>query len=235
MEEQLPSKLQRVLHVLSLIQSGARLNAVNIAAEVGVSRRTIFRDVNLLRDSGIPIFFDDAWDSYRIDPAFRLPRLGQFTEDEIGLLVLAAQTSQLHDSPDLSKLLRRALFRFINSLPIETKNAGSTVVDYSACVSTIARPIDANVVSVCIQGIQRQLQLRLQIDGKEENDEVQLAPWHLLRRSDDWSILGRTMPDGKNCKVNLQRIKAAIVTNVSFERPLNVKLRHLVSFNFPDY
>ncbi len=235
MEEQLPSKLQRVLQILSLIQSGVRLNAGNLAAEVGVSRRTIFRDVNLLREAGIPIYFDEAWDSYRIEQAFRLPRLGRFSDDEIGLLILAAQTSPLHDSPDLSKIIRRAVVRLLASLPEEGKHAGATIVDYSTYVSVTARPIEANIISACVQGIQRQRQLRLHLTGVAGNGEVQLAPWHLLRRDDDWSLLGRKMPEARNCKVNLQRIETATLTDESFERPLNIKLRHLVSPNFPEF
>ncbi len=46
-----------------------------------MSRRTIFRDLDVLRASGVPVLFDDEHGSYRIPSAYYLPPTN-FTADE---------------------------------------------------------------------------------------------------------------------------------------------------------
>jgi hypothetical protein len=57
---------QRLLKLVSLLESGAVLTGETLAQLLGVCRRTIFRDVKLLRAANIPIYFDLAHQSYRI-------------------------------------------------------------------------------------------------------------------------------------------------------------------------
>ncbi|MCA8988387.1 MAG: WYL domain-containing protein [Planctomycetaceae bacterium] len=76
--------MARVLSVLNLIQSRGRYNAKAIAEELEVSERTVFRDLEVLEFSGVPWFFDEHDQCYRVRPDFRFPTLTLTEEEALG-------------------------------------------------------------------------------------------------------------------------------------------------------
>lgn len=76
--------MARVLSVLNLIQSRGRYNARAIAEELEVSERTVFRDLEVLEFSGVPWFFDERDQCYRVRPDFRFPTLALTEEEALG-------------------------------------------------------------------------------------------------------------------------------------------------------
>lgn len=74
-------RMARVLGVLSLIQSRGRWNARAIADELGVSERTVYRDLEVLEFAGVPWFFDESAQCYRLRSDFKFPTLA-LTDDE---------------------------------------------------------------------------------------------------------------------------------------------------------
>ncbi len=60
------ARIHRLLQRIGLLQVGRGYNAESLALECGVSRRTIFRDLEVLRQSGIPLAFDERQQIYCI-------------------------------------------------------------------------------------------------------------------------------------------------------------------------
>lgn len=52
-------RLERLLRLVNLLQSGRQFNTRELSEILGVSRRTIFRDINLLQDCGVQIQFSE--------------------------------------------------------------------------------------------------------------------------------------------------------------------------------
>ncbi len=89
-------RLERALTIVQVIQSGAVTSVAALAEQIGVSRRTIFRDLGLLARVGLSHHFDR--DSNRLSlsaPSLALPM--SLTNDEIVALLLA--TRMLTDCP----------------------------------------------------------------------------------------------------------------------------------------
>jgi predicted DNA-binding transcriptional regulator YafY len=57
-------RLGRIVRIIVMLQAGVRCNALRIAAEAGVHRRTVFRDFAALRSLGFPVSFDAATGCY---------------------------------------------------------------------------------------------------------------------------------------------------------------------------
>lgn len=57
---------QRLLKLVSLLESGAVATGDSLAQSLGVCRRTVFRDIKLLRAANIPISFDMSHGTYYI-------------------------------------------------------------------------------------------------------------------------------------------------------------------------
>jgi predicted DNA-binding transcriptional regulator YafY len=82
-------RLARILRVLRLVDSPGRLNADQIAGELGVSRRTVLRDIKTLEFAGVPIFYDRNRNSYEIrsDYGLTVPKLT--TSEIVGQTIAA--------------------------------------------------------------------------------------------------------------------------------------------------
>lgn len=55
-----------MLRLVTMLQSGRKLTVKQLAEEFEVSRRTIFRDLNMLELARIPYYFDASDSSYKI-------------------------------------------------------------------------------------------------------------------------------------------------------------------------
>ena len=64
-------RLARVLRVLQLIQGPGNWNAQTIARKLGCSERTVYRDLQALSAAGVPWYFDEYSQSYRIREGYR--------------------------------------------------------------------------------------------------------------------------------------------------------------------
>jgi predicted DNA-binding transcriptional regulator YafY len=66
-------RLARVLRILQLIQGPGQWNAQTIANELECSERTVYRDLQTLTAAGVPWYFDDFSQSYRIRSGYKGP------------------------------------------------------------------------------------------------------------------------------------------------------------------
>ena len=82
------SRISRVIKLLTVLQSGRRYSVGELIEQTGVCRRTIFRDLNVLQEIGIPYSFDEKHGGYGIDPQFFLPSLDLNLQEALALLML---------------------------------------------------------------------------------------------------------------------------------------------------
>lgn len=87
------SRLARILRVLEMIQGRARYGAKEIAAELEVSERTIFRDLVVLELAGVPWFYDEEDRRYRVRPGYNFPALNLDDGELIGQATAAVLTT----------------------------------------------------------------------------------------------------------------------------------------------
>jgi len=66
------SRISRIVQILTALQSGHYYTAEDLARLVGVSRRTVFRDLKELTAISVPYHFDTGKGGYHIDPEYFL-------------------------------------------------------------------------------------------------------------------------------------------------------------------
>ena len=81
-------RISRLVQLIGLLQAGRHENADTLAAQCKVSRRTIFRDLDLLRISDVPVLFDDEHGSYRIPSNYYLPPTNFSADEALAVLLL---------------------------------------------------------------------------------------------------------------------------------------------------
>jgi len=81
------NKFDRIIATLILLQSKRRITATTISERFDISLRTVYRDINTLKNAGIPIIGDPGI-GYSILEGYRLPPI-MFNEEEMASLLTA--------------------------------------------------------------------------------------------------------------------------------------------------
>ena len=97
----------RVLQILRHLQSGSGFNVQELAGRLDVCRRTVFRDLSLLRDAGIQLVFDAERECYRLAPSNDLLVMPELDADELTTLVTAVHLSMLQGIPAVATCCAR--------------------------------------------------------------------------------------------------------------------------------
>lgn len=108
-------RADRLFQIVQLLRRGRIITAAELAQELEVSPRTVYRDVQDLISSGVPIE-GEAGIGYTMPRGFDLPPL-MFDEDEIEALVLGARMVEAWGDPLLAKRARAMLSKVENVLP----------------------------------------------------------------------------------------------------------------------
>lgn len=101
-------KTQRLLSILTLLLREKKVSARDLATKFGVSTRTIYRDINILEESGIPIVtFEGATGGIGILENYKLDK-NVFTSDEISTLLMSLNILMTSiDNPDWTYTLEK--------------------------------------------------------------------------------------------------------------------------------
>lgn len=116
------SRAQRLLDLVQLLRGHRRAVAgVTLADALGVSLRTLYRDIDTLRGQGAPID-GEAGVGYVLRPGFMLPPL-MFSEEEIEALVLGSRWVSERADGLLGKAARNVLAKIGAVLPDDLKDS----------------------------------------------------------------------------------------------------------------
>lgn len=121
----MPSRAARLLQLLdTLRRRRTPVTGDALADDLGVSLRTLYRDIATLREQGAAIEGDPGV-GYVMKPGFLLPPL-MFSADELEALLLGARWVSLQPDPELAQAAQSALARVASTLPTDTRLALET-------------------------------------------------------------------------------------------------------------
>lgn len=112
-------RADRLFQLVFLLRRGPITTARNLARELQVSERTVYRDIQALSLSGVPVE-GEAGVGYILRREFELPPL-MFTGDEAKALVLGARIVQAWGDPALQQAARRVLDKVSAVTPPEVR------------------------------------------------------------------------------------------------------------------
>jgi len=216
------SRITRLLKLIGLLQSGRGYNAHALAQECGVSRRTIFRDLDVLRLAEVPLQFDPVEQHYRIPGLSFLPPTN-FTPDEaLSLLVLCynlgtssgipfhapAHSAALKLESALPERLRQYLREATSAVHLRlnatTRSAGAAPF-YQQLIDAIAQ---RRCVRIAYDNFS---------DGKVFS--TRLSPYRLLFSRRSWYVFGRSSFHRQTRTFNVGRITKLKLLDERFQFP----------------
>ena len=122
------SRIYRLLRLITLLQSGRGYSADDLARELEVSRRTVFRDLNMLEMAHIPYYYDAESTGYRISRHFFLPPINLTLTESLAILLLTGRLRSAGPLPLMSHAARAAI-KVESSLPESVRRHVGTVLD----------------------------------------------------------------------------------------------------------
>jgi len=125
------SRIYRLLKLICLLQGGRGGSANRLATELSVSRRTLFRDLNMLELAGIPYYFDETRGGYGISPHFFLPPINFTLSEALAILAIARQIRNETNLPLLGEC-RKAALKLESSLPAPLREHVGSILDHVA-------------------------------------------------------------------------------------------------------
>jgi len=225
------SRLYRVLKLLTLLETGRPYNADQLAEACGVSRRTIYRDLNALEAAGIPVFFDRATGRYRLHETGLMPAVNLRMEEALALVLLASDLGRTGGLP-LLEPARDAAAKLEASLPLGMR----------AMIEGLARTTTLRATPTARhRGLQPTLRLvqdairrcqpldAVYISFHDEGQiRTRLAPYWLLFSERAWYVIGRSSRHGEVRTFKLGRFKRLAPAEGRFTRPKGLSLeKHL--------
>jgi predicted DNA-binding transcriptional regulator YafY len=110
------SRSERLLDLIQIMRRHRRpVAGAALAAELGVSLRTVYRDVRSLAVSGVPID-GEAGIGYVLRPGYTLPPL-MFNDEEVEAIVLGGRMVAATADPRLARAAQDALAKIAAMLP----------------------------------------------------------------------------------------------------------------------
>jgi len=215
------SRISRIVQLLTTLQSGQAYGPDKLAGLLGVSRRTVFRDLKELAVVGVPHRFDTRAGGYKIDPKFFLPPIDLNLQEALSLLLLVHKGCNHLPIPFKNSALLGGL-KIESNLPANLKRYCNTALQHVSILPMAHAPAEH------LDKLFGQLQIAMRKSKKarmlyrslfEDGDiEVTLHPYHLMYNRRAWYILGFSEMHNEVRTFKLNRIKNLTVLEKCFLR-----------------
>lgn len=179
------ARIARLLKIVTLMQTtlgGCR--AEWLADQVGVSRRTIFRDLETLRLAQVPLTFDDSTGKHRVGN-YCLPDV-----QDVVWLVAACELSLLSTSPEV----RDAVERFTSQLPAQCREEIDSLLagcEFEPLETDLEdQPLES--VQALMKAVRQRMCVQVEYVDGDETIQTKLSPYRLVVFTDGWSVIGRS-------------------------------------------
>ncbi|MBB4686021.1 helix-turn-helix transcriptional regulator [Amycolatopsis jiangsuensis] len=214
----------RLLTALLLLQNRGRMTAEELAAELEVSVRTVYRDIEALSASGVPVYADRGRNGgYQLVAGYRT-RLTGLTEEEAQSLSLAGLPSAAAEL-GLGTVLAAAQLKLSAALPPELRGrAGRIAERFHLDVPGWHRGIESlPVLSAVADAVwsARRIRVRYERWGPSEVERT-LEPLGLVLKAGNWYLAARCA--GADRTYRISRIRELTELGGHFERPADFDL-----------
>ncbi len=180
-------RADRLFQIIQILRRGGLTTAAQLACELEVSARTIYRDIQDLMGSGVPIE-GEAGVGYLLADGYDLPPL-MFTHDEIEALVLGARMVVCWGDDKLARAAEDILTKVDAILPSPLKQ----ILDSTSLYAPAFHPPDAEKahLGALRQAIRDKHKIRLDY-ADAQNDVTQriLRPLCLAFMAPRWILAG---------------------------------------------
>lgn len=212
-------RASRLLSILMLLQLRGRLTAETLAAEFEISVRTIYRDIDQLSASGVPVYADRGpGGGFALLDGYRT-RLTGLTPPEAEALFLAGLPGPAADL-GLSEPMAAAQLKLLSALPAGW-GADARRVAEAFHLDPVSWYRQSEPVAPLLPQVARAIwarkRLRLTYESWERVVDRVVDPMGLVLKAGGWYLVARVAGDLRTYRV--ATIQACAELDEPFERP----------------
>lgn len=211
-------RASRLLSLLLLLQTRGRLTAQELAEELDVSVRTVYRDVESLSSAGVPVYADRGpAGGYQLLDGYRT-RLTGLTSTEAGALALAGLPEQAAEL-GLGTVLAAARLKLDAALPPSLREGAHHVrdrfhLDAPGWFADADRPPHLQALATAVWE-QRPVKITYRRYRQPDRESV-VHPLGLVLKAGTWYLVAEA---DRVRTYRANRISAAEVQDTPFTRP----------------
>ena len=215
-------RIQRLLQVVALLQSGRSLNSKEIADASGVSRRTVFRDLAVLQESGIQIRYDVERQTYSLPAQTFLPPTDFTLDETLSLLVLCHGMGKTNGLP-FHRAARSAAVKLLSSLPGHLREFLGEMTELVSIQLDPRNPLTESEQHYdnIMRGLSKHRQVRIRYKSLTEWKEIStcLSPYRVVFHRRSWYAIGRSSLHREVRTFNIGRILRSEVLDSAYRIP----------------
>ncbi|WP_460069706.1 helix-turn-helix transcriptional regulator [Streptomyces sp. YKOK-I1] len=218
-------KSDRLLSILLLLQTRGRVPAPELAERLEVSVRTIYRDIEALSASGVPVYAERGrHGGIELLPGFRTDVTGLTADESRALFILAAQGA--HAALGLDAALGSALRKVMAALPAPHRPAAEVtsrriLVDATRWKGGPQPAVDLGTLQDAVF-TDRRLRLRYRHSGDPGPTTHTVDPYGLVAKAGVWYLVADRR--GKPQLFRADRVRSATVLDDPVRRRPGVEL-----------
>ncbi|MEV8525608.1 YafY family protein [Streptomyces sp. NPDC052000] len=212
-------KSDRLLSILLLLQTRGLVPATELADRLDVSVRTVYRDIEALSASGVPVYTERGrHGGVALLPGYRTDVTGLTADESRALFVLAAQGA--HTALGLDDALGSALRKVMAALPEPHRPAAELtsrriLVDPERWMRTAAPAVDLDVLNTAVFA-DRRLRLRYRHSGAKAPNTYTVDPYGLVVKAGVWYLVADHR--GAPRLFRAERVRSATLTDEPVRR-----------------
>ena len=219
-------RLRRLLTILKLVQTG-RATPDSLARECGLSRRSIFRDIEVLRTAGIPLVFNEEQRRYDLAQDFFL-KSPHFTPAEaLDVITLAYEIGDQSQFPFFAAA-RDAALKLVGILPPDLKDYVARIGDSLQYLVKPRNQLNEHETQfdqlLKAQSLRYAVRITYQSPAEPGEMRLVLHPYVIFFSRRSWYVAGHSTLHQETRTFNVGRIREIALTSEIFEVPKQFKL-----------
>jgi predicted DNA-binding transcriptional regulator YafY len=212
-------RASRLVSILLLLQNKGRITAQELADELEVSVRTIYRDMDSLADAGVPLYGEAGHDGgYRLVDGYRT-RLTGLTVGEAESLFLTGLPTAAADL-GLGASVTAAQLKLMAALPEELRDRAGRVAErfHLDAPSWYRDPDTTPHLGVVAEAVWTQRAIRIRYLRWDEPQEITrvIEPYGLVLKAGRWYLVAAADHTTRTYRVS--RILDVQSLDITFER-----------------
>ncbi|WIV60072.1 helix-turn-helix transcriptional regulator [Amycolatopsis nalaikhensis] len=213
-------KAERLVALLFTLQRRRSATAAELASELGVSERTMHRDLAALRDAGVPLWTEQGrHGGFRLVDGWRAGLDGLTAREAVALFALGVPSALAGLGLDTAGSAARA--KVSAGMPAELREhaalvAGRFHLDAPGWFGSADEPPALAAVARAVWG-QRRLSVTYRRRDKVASRE--LEPLGLVLKAGVWYLVARVVPDDALRTYRVSRILSVEQLDSAFSRP----------------
>lgn len=215
-------KTLRILEIDRLIREGGCPNATALGKRFEVSRSTIMRDIDFLRDRyRAPLEYDSARNGfYYTDPTFFVKSVMLSEGELFAVSVIAPLLEQYRNTP-LEGSFRSILSKLTDMLPRQVSVDTTFVSREISFISDPLPEIAEDVFNMVFKALRtsRRVEFEYRSLGSQEHSARCVEPYHVVCQKGNWYVMGLCLRHRDVRIFSLSRMRKLRVTDERFSVP----------------